>query len=159
MADLARQIRDVRKQLEDAADKQQESGSAAGAERLNHLAKAISDQKVAPDLDDMAKTGLDPNRPATDAETLDALASQAAQGMTTGKATAKDIANLIASLERSRANLARLAQQAGASLPTPAGQTGTSHGQNPAQGKSGDQPDQGQQPGQSQAQSQQPGQG
>ena len=80
LADLARQIRDLRKQLEDAADKQQESGSAAGAERLNHLAKAISDQKVAPDLDDMAKSGLDANKATTDADKLDALASQAAQG-------------------------------------------------------------------------------
>ena len=68
MADLARQIQDLKKQLEDAADKQQESGTAAGAERLNHLAKAILDQKVAPDLADMAKTGLDANRATTDAD-------------------------------------------------------------------------------------------
>ncbi len=164
LADLANQLRDVKKQLEDAADKQQESGSASGAEQLNHLAKAISDQKVAPDLDDMAKNGLDANKLGADAEKLDALANQAAQGMTTGKPTAHDIANLIDSLERSRTNLARLAQKAGAPLPTPPGQMGTSPGLNPGQQKPGDpagkgqgkQPGQGHQPGQGQGQ--QPGQ-
>ncbi len=131
MADLARQIQDLKKHLEDAADKQQESGTAAGAERLNHLAKGISDQKVAPDLANMAKTGLDANKAATDADKLDALASQAAQGVMPGKSSAQDIANLINSLERSRANLVRLAQQAGVSPPTSAGKD---QGQEPGQG-------------------------
>jgi len=153
MADMARQIQDVKKQLEDAADKQQEGGSAQGAERLNRLAKAITDQKIVPDLAAMAKDGLDVDKATADANKLDALATQAAQGMATGKPTARDIANLIASLEQSRANLARLAQQAGVSLPAPMEQTGTPPGPSPAQGKSGDQgagKDQGQQPGQNQ---------
>jgi hypothetical protein len=157
MADLAGQIHDLKQQLEHAADKQQESGSAPDAQRLNHLAKAISDQKVEPDLASMAKTGLDANKTASDAEKLDALASQAAQGTIPGKASTKEIADLINSMERSRANLARLAQQAGASVPPLAnagsGKDLPSPGQQPGQGQ---QTGQGQMPGQGQGHSQEP---
>jgi hypothetical protein len=161
LTDVARQIHDTKKQLEDAADKQQESGSEKGAQQLNHLAKGISDQKIVPDLLAMAHTGLDASKAGADADKLNALANEAAQGALTGKPSAHDIANLINSLERSRANLARLAQQAGVTLPTPPDQRGVGPGQKPP----GDQPGQGQgqgqqpgdQPGQGQSQGQQPG--
>jgi hypothetical protein len=165
LTDVASQVHETKKHLEDAADKQQESGSAKGAQQLNQLARAIADQKVAPDLVAMAKTGLDADKAAADADKLNALASQAAQSALAGKPTAHDLAQLIDSLERSRANLARLAQQAGQPLPSPAGANGTppeqktpGQGQQPGQSP---QPGQGQLPGQSPlpGQGQQPGEG
>ncbi len=160
LAGLAQQAADIQKQLEDAADKQQEAGSAAGAQRLEHLAKALADQKIAQDLSGMAKTGLDANKAATDVAKLEALAGQAAAAAIPGKPSAQDLANLINSLERSRANLARLAQQAGGSLPDAATPMGTAPGQNPGQPKPGDQGKQGagKTPGQDQA-GQTPGKG
>jgi hypothetical protein len=137
---LARQLGDIRKQLDEAADKQQAAGSAEGAQRLQRLAKAISDQNVEKDLAGMGKTGLDENKALADTQKLEALARQAAQGTASAKPSAQDIAHLIDSLERSRANLARLAQlSAGGSPPTPADQKGTSPGQSPTSEKAEDQ--------------------
>jgi len=139
LEDLAQQVSDVRKQLEDAADQQQESGSAAGARRLNQLANNIANQKIAEDLSGMSKTGLDANKATATANKLEALAGQAAASALPGKPTAQDLANLINSLERSRANLARLAQLAGGAPPPQAGHDTGPTGQNPAPAKPGDQ--------------------
>lgn len=151
LAELAQQIHDAQKALENAADKQQESGSEAGAQRLDHLAKAMNDQQVDKDLAAMSKTALDAARAQTDADQLKALAAEAAQNAAAGKPSAQDLAKLVDALQASRANLVRLAQQAAGTAPKPDGQSGTAPGEKPgtegtAKSEEGKAPGQGEQP-------------
>jgi len=152
LSDLASQVRDIRQQLQDAADQQQEAGSSDAAQRLNQLANEIGKQGIAPDLDGLAKSGLDVPKALGIAQKLEALAGQAAQGTAPSKPSAQDLAALVAEIEKSRANLAHLAAKANPSgalpgdhpIPTPDGKT---PGQTPAPGQDGQKPgDQGQTP-------------
>jgi hypothetical protein len=115
LGDLAKKLGDVRRQLEDAADQQQEAGSADGARRLKDLVDSIGRQGIQKDLAAMAKADLDKARAADDARKAGALAAQAAQGVFPGKPSAQDLSTLLDSLEKSRANLERLARLAGGS--------------------------------------------
>ncbi|MCE0521991.1 MAG: hypothetical protein LV480_03675 [Methylacidiphilales bacterium] len=154
LSDLASQVRDVRQQLQDVADQQQKAGSADGAQRLNQLANLIGRQNIAPDLDGMAKSGLDVPKALDIAQRLGSLAGVAAQGQVPVKPTPQDIANLVNSMVKSRENLARLTDK----LSHPGGEMPGDHpaGQGKDQGQ-GQQP--GAQPGQQGQQGQQPGQG
>jgi len=138
LADIAAQLNDLQGQLHDAANQQQESGSAAAAQRLEQLAKAIADEKVGDDLADMSKNGLDANKASGDAQKLEKLAGQAAQSSLAGSPTAQAISKMINSLEKSRANLSRLAQK-GHSAGTGQGQTPPNTP--PGQEHSGNNPD------------------
>lgn len=113
----AQKLEREQRKLQEAADQQQESGSNEGAERLENLANAISNQKVQADLAGMGRTGLEKPRVLEDARKLEDLASQAAQATALGNPNVQEIAELLHSLEASRANLARLAEQAGGSKP------------------------------------------
>jgi hypothetical protein len=136
---LAREVANIRKQLEAAADKQETAGSAEGAQSLQRLAQAISDKNVENDLAGMSKTGLDASKARAVAQTLQALAEQAAQGTASAKPSAQDLAHLIDALEKSRANLDRLAQMSGGSQPATGDGKQASPGQSPSPEKSGDQ--------------------
>lgn len=86
-----------------------------GARRLKDLADSIGRQGIQEDLAAMSKAGIDKAKAADDARKVGALATQAAQGVFPGKPTAKDLSSLLEALEKSRANLERLAQLAGGS--------------------------------------------
>jgi hypothetical protein len=161
---LAGEALDLRKALADAADQQQEAGSSEGAERLAHLANQLGSQNVASDLHDMSKSGLDVNKALAVAQKLEELANEAAQGQIPVKPSAQDIFRLVNALEKSRANLARLMQKAGAPGTPAPGKDGVTPGQKPGQGqgdKPGDQmsqtPGQGKGQGQGQGQGEKPG--
>jgi hypothetical protein len=115
LGDLAKKLGDVRRQLEDAAGQQQEAGSADGARRLKDLADSIGRQGIQEDLAAMAKADLDKAKAADVARKAGALAARAAQGVFPGKPSAQDLSSLLDSLEKSRANLERLARLAGGS--------------------------------------------
>jgi uncharacterized coiled-coil protein SlyX len=117
LSDLASQVRDVRQQLGDAANQQQEAGSEEGARQLSQLADTIGSEHVAPDLDGMAQTGLDANKAMAIAQTLEGLSAKAAQPPDPAGPSAEAIAALVNSLEASRENLARLADKADATAP------------------------------------------
>jgi len=158
LADAAAKLKDLQQHLEHAADHQQEAGSAKGAQRLNQLAKGIEDQKVEQDLRDMAQKGPDASKLGADVQKLQALAGQAAQGLSAGQPSARDISELLTALEKSRANLARLAQKAGGNTPgQPPGQQ-PGEGQKPGQA-AGQQPGQQPSPGQGATPQPTPGQG
>jgi len=177
LSDVAAKVQDIQKQAEGAADKQQEDGSAKGAQRLDDLANQIAGQHIAKDLTAMTHKGLDVNQAADVAQKLSALANQAAHGMGGDKPSAQEIAKLVASIETTRANLARLADKAGTQPGQAPGQQagkdqGAGQGQQPGQtpghqaGKDqgagqGQQPGQtpGQQAGKDQGMGQGPGQG
>jgi hypothetical protein len=131
LGDLAKKLGDVRGQLEDAAGRQQEAGSADGARRLKDLADSIGHQGVQEDLAAMVKAGIDKAKAADDARKVGALAAQAAQGVFPGKPSAQDLSSLLDSLEKSRANLERLAQVAGGSQGPAPGSGGTEPGAEP----------------------------
>jgi hypothetical protein len=116
---MADQLHGTGQQLEKAADLQQEAGSAKDAEQLQNLAKAIQDQGVEKDLQQMSQTGVVPAKAQDDETKLEALARQAALGTLSEKPSAQELSGLIQSLERSRANLARLADKTGIQLNSP----------------------------------------
>ncbi|HEV3026868.1 MAG TPA: hypothetical protein VG457_04805, partial [Planctomycetota bacterium] len=111
--DLARKLGEVRKQLEDAADRQQDAGSADGARRLEDLADSIGRQGVQEDLEAMARAGADKAKAADEAQKVGAMAAEAAHGVFPGQPNAQDFSALLDALEKSRANLGHLAQLAG----------------------------------------------
>jgi len=164
LAQLAQQVHDAQKALENAADKQQESGSAQGAQRLDHLAKSMNDQKIDKDLANMSNVAIDAKKEGDDAEKLRALAVQAAQDANAGKPSAQDLAKLVDSLQASRANLARLAQKADSAILKPDAESGTAptdkpgtegagtddQSKEPGQGKQPGKGDEGKDPGQGQ---------
>ena len=145
LMDIATQVHDVQQGLESAADHEQDAGSAQGASQLNVLASKIQDQKIAPNLAAMSKSGLDPGQASAEADALENLAGQAASGTTPAQPSPQDYAGLASSLEQSEATLAHLADKAGgdstASSPTPdspannpGSQPGQQSGQQIAQG-------------------------
>jgi hypothetical protein len=140
LADLAREAGATRKRIEDAADKQSESGSADGAARLESLVDAMAKGGVQSDLEKMATGGLDKTEAADDSRKLRDLAAEAAREALPGKPTAEDIGFLLHALEASRANLARLAQKPGGSEGTPSGKDGDLHGANPGAAAAGTSP-------------------
>jgi hypothetical protein len=185
LMDLAKGVAQVRSDLEAAADKEQQAGSANDAQQLNNLAQALQQQHIATDLGAMSQTGLDPGRASVIATMLEDLAGQAAHGATPQQVTTQDYVSLVNALEQTRANLAYLAEKAGqlppGTLPpsspgatpgdqasgTPAGQQANANGSQGAQpgATPGSQPGspsgqgQGQQPGQSPSTAQGQGQG
>ncbi len=121
LADTANKLHDVQKQLNDAADQQQATGSAEGAEELNHLANQISNQNIARDLGGLDKNGFDPKQALSIAQRLEDLAGQAAAGQAPApgeKPSAREYARMINALEASQTNLAHLAAMAGVAGPT-----------------------------------------
>jgi len=160
ISDVAAKVQDAQKQAGDAAAQQQDAGSAVGAKRLADLANQINNQNIPKDLANIPKKGLDVNQAGILVDKLHSLANQAAHGMNGEKPTAQEIAQMISSLEASRANLARLSEKAGGGGSHPPTPDQHGPGQNPQTGKDsgqGQQPgkDQGQNPGQGQGQ--QPG--
>jgi hypothetical protein len=147
----ATEVHAVQQGLQTAADHQQNAGSATGAKQLNQLAQNIQDQKSASELAAMSKGGLDPGRVAAQADNLENLARQAAAGLTPAQPSAQDFASLADALERTEANLAHLADEAG---PSPSGASNTAPGTQPGgQNAPGNSPGQnapapGSQPGQ-----------
>lgn len=113
ISDVAAKVQDVQKKTADAADQQQEGGSAQDAQHLNALANEIGRQHVAQDLGDLAKKGIDSAKATAVAQKLEALATEAAHGMNNNAPSPQEVAHLLASLEKTRANLAHLAQKAG----------------------------------------------
>jgi hypothetical protein len=139
--DIAKGVSQVRQDLEAAADEQQAAGSASDAEQLNHLAEQLQQQHFASELAGMNKTGVDQGRSYAIATMLEDLAGQAAHGLASqAQASAQDYISLVNELERTRANLAYLAQRAGGVAPgtlppsqpvqpgaQPGGQPGAAH--------------------------------
>jgi uncharacterized membrane protein YgcG len=145
--DIAKGVSQVRQDLEAAADQQQGAGSASDAEQLNHLAEQLQQQHFASELAGMNQTGIDPGRAYAIATMLEDLAGQAAHGLASQQqASAQDYLSLVHDLERTRANLAYLAQRAGGVAPgtLPPGQQANAGGKGQPPGATG----QGQLPGQ-----------
>ena len=173
MGALADQMAKVEKDLNDAADHQQQAGSAKGAQQLAQLAEKLRQQQFASKLAQMAKDGVDPGKANALADQIEDAANLAAHGLTPGKPTGQDYAALVNALEQTKANLERMAEKAGGHFPDGqdpgAGQASQQagnqgQGQNPAQASGQDQQQgpgqQGQNPGhgQGQQQGQNPGQ-
>ena len=157
LMDLAKQVSELRRQLENAADHQEEAGSEKGALQLNTLAEKIRQQQFATNLADMSKAQLDPGHLSAMADQMEDLADQAAHGLMGAQPSGQDYAKLINALQRSRANLQRLAEKAGG-LPAGAPSPGTAPSQQPGNPGQGQVPSPGQKPGQGSAQSPSPGQ-
>jgi hypothetical protein len=159
LMDLANQVSQVRQDLENAADHEQEAGSANDAQQLNHLAEALQEQHIASDLAAMSKSGLDQGRASVLASMLEDLAGQAAHGMTSQQATTQDYVALVNALEQTRANLAYLAQKAGQLAPgtLPPSSSTPSPGTKPGDQAQGPGTQPGQQAGATPGQGQQPG--
>jgi hypothetical protein len=133
----AKQAAEMARELAAAAQKQQESGSAQAAKKLDELAKALSGDDLKKALDALEKQPRDAARANEAASRLQAL-------------TEEQIAQLVQQMERMRANLQRLAESSkpGASQ----------QGRESERGQKGDAP----KPGQSQkgnAAGNQPGKG
>ncbi|MEI9998686.1 MAG: hypothetical protein WDO13_05725 [Verrucomicrobiota bacterium] len=169
LVDMAKQVTALRQRLNDEADHQQQAGSAKSADQLARLAEKIRAQEFASKLAEMSKGGLDSGRATALANQLEDAASQAVHGLTP-QPTGQDYANLVNALERTRANLERVALKAQGQAPPaghelgPGGQhPATAQGQAPGQGQQAQAPGQGQQgqqgQGQQQAQAQGKGQG
>lgn len=167
MNGLADQMSKIEQDLNNAADHQQQAGSAKGAQQLAALAEKSRQQQFASNLAQMAQNHFDTGRATALANQIEDAANAAAHGATPAQPSGQDYAQLVNALERTRANLEHLAEKASGHLPdghdNGAGQQpektagqGTAPTQTPGQGQ-GQQQAQAQGKGQNQAQS--PGQG
>jgi len=143
---MANKMAQIEKDLNAAADQQQQAGSAKGAQQLAQLAEKLRQAQFASKLAQLGdKNQFDPGKAAALASQIEDAANLAAHGMTPGKPNANDYAALANALERTKANLERLAEKAGGHFPS-------DHGDGEQPGKQG-------QPGQGQSQAQNQGQG
>ena len=108
LKDMAAQVAATQEELNRAADHQQEAGSAKGAEQLARLAEKLRQQQFASQLAQMSQNQIDPGRASALADQLEA----AAHGTVPADPHGQDYAKLINDLERSRANVERLAEMA-----------------------------------------------
>ena len=161
MGALADQMAKVEQDLNVAADHQQQEGSAKGAQQLAQLAEKLRQQQFASKLAQMGKDGIDSGRATALANQIEDAAGLAAHGTGPDQPSSQDYVALANALERTKANLERLAEKAGGHDSGP-GQTSQQaanqgQGQNPSQA-AGQHPGQGQQQTQTQGQGQSPSQ-
>jgi hypothetical protein len=119
-------VRESAKRLEAEARRQQANGSTNNTERLNEMAKLLRDEAAR--LDAQAQQSpRDANRSEQLAQRLDDMAERAAQLRNQGQPSRQELAKLIERMQRTQANLNRLASQCQ--------NPGTSPGASPAAGK------------------------
>ena len=103
------QAEDTAGRLAEAARRQQESGSARAAARLGELARGIDAEETRKALDRLRARPRDEDAARAAADRLQAMADRAAVPADAPGLTPDEIAQLIDRLERTRANLERLA--------------------------------------------------
>ncbi|MEO7934532.1 MAG: hypothetical protein ABIT76_15390 [Chthoniobacterales bacterium] len=106
----AKKAAETRAALAEAAARQQETGSAEAAARMMELAKALNDKDLQKALDELRKHPRDEAPGQTAATRLDALAERAAKTRAPGPLSPEQLAKLIQQMERTQANMQRLAE-------------------------------------------------
>jgi hypothetical protein len=113
LQEMAARAAHIQGQLDEAADREQNSGSAQGAQRLKDLANAMDQQGIARDIARLGDSASPQEDAAAIGEKLDSLAKMASRQQAMGQRKGVDVSLARDELTSTLANLSRIAEKPG----------------------------------------------